>query len=268
MNQLHLCAAAMAMLVSLAASAGCSRPMQVPIGPSGMSVRINGDDVGGLVPDLLRRGGKLVGCEWIWTIAPRARVEAMFEAGQSDLMLAVTRTTRREELGHFIPMLSTRASVIHFGANLPTLRTLADIAARKELRVAALRGADYGEEFNALLDLLASEKRLIFESNPVAVARVIEAGRADLTITIPIAQYGPLNADPRFAYLVGKMRFIVLDDLTWSQTGLYISKASVNAADRAVLEKMFADMLKSGVMWNALKANYPLELLRESVRMP
>lgn len=268
LRDLYRWAALLACLSPLAANAACSRIMRIPVSPSGMTIRINNDDVGGMMPDLLRKFGKPIGCDWLFTPAPRARVEAMFEAGQGDLMLGSTRSARRDELGHFIPLVSTRATLVWLGNSFAPVRSLAELQRRTELRVALVRGQEYGEEFNAMVQVLTAQKRLIYESNPVNVARLIDGGLADLSIMTPIAMAGMMGQDPRYAAWVPLIHIAPVDELPWSDTGVYVSKGAVNAADRATLEKMFVAMVKSGDLWEQLKAHYPAELLRESVKIP
>lgn len=262
------CTALLTSLAPLAADAGCSRPMRIPVSPSGMTIRIDNGEVVGIMPDLMRKFGKAAGCEWIFTPAPRARVEAMFEAGQGDLLMGATRTARREELGVFIPIVATRATFVWLGNSFAPVRSLADVVRHTELRVALVRGQEYGEQFDAMVQVLLAQKRLVYESTPVNVARLIDAGVADLTIMTPIAMAGMMGQDPRYAGWIPRLRTAPADELAWSDTGLYISKAAVGKEDRAVLEKMFAAIVKSGELWDLMRGGYPPDLLRESLKLP
>ena len=94
------------------AGAQCSRDIQVPISAIGASVVVNGASIGGIYPDLLRSLGAKLGCNFIFTAVPRARLEAMFEAGKADLLIPASSTLRRDQHGLFIPMLGSRPLLI------------------------------------------------------------------------------------------------------------------------------------------------------------
>ena len=94
------------------AGAQCSRDIQVPISAIGASVVVNGASISGIYPDLLRSMGAKLGCNFIFTPVPRARLEAMFEAGKADLLIPASSTPRRDQHGLFIPMLGSRPLLI------------------------------------------------------------------------------------------------------------------------------------------------------------
>jgi polar amino acid transport system substrate-binding protein len=245
--------------------AACSRPMLLPLNPSGMT-RVNGEEIGGFLPDILRKMGKQFGCEWQFTVAPRARVEALFEAGQADVLVGATRSQRRDQLGYFSPMMESRATVLSFGKPTPPVASLSDLEKRRDLRVALVRGQEYGPAFDALTKRLLAQKRLVYGADPVAVARMLDAGIVDVTIMAPIAFAGLLGTDPRYAPLIERIRIDPVDELPWSATGAYISKETVGAADRAVLEALFAELARNGWLLENMKHTYPPNVLRESVR--
>ena len=89
-------------LLSLPTWADCSRLMQVPVAPIGLTVIAKGNEVSGVYPDVLRsleRGN----CLFNFSIVPRARLEAMFEAGKADLLIPATKTPKRDEHGILCP---------------------------------------------------------------------------------------------------------------------------------------------------------------------
>ena len=55
---------------------------------------------------------KKEGCQIKLISVPRARLEAMFETGAADLLFPSNKTTHRDELGVFIPMIKNRATLI------------------------------------------------------------------------------------------------------------------------------------------------------------
>lgn len=261
--QLLLC---VALLLPTASQAGCSRPMEVALSPSGMTIIKDGGKVSGFMPEMLHKFGNEVGCEWNITIAPRARVEALFEAGKTDVIVAATHTERRDQIGYFVPTLSTRATVLSLGKPNPPIRSLADLVARRDVRVALVRGQEYGGGFAAMVKAMTEQHRIVFESNAINVARLLDADIAQVTVMTPIALAGQLGTDPRYAPLIARIRIDPVAELPWDATGTYISKETVGAADRAVLEEMFNRIARSSWLLDNLKATYPPNVLTESVR--
>ena len=103
---------ALALALPSLAGAQCSRDIQVPVSAIGASVVINGASIGGIYPDLLRSMGAKLGCNFVFTAVPRARLEAMFEAGKADMLIPASSTPRRDQHGLFIPLMGNRPLLI------------------------------------------------------------------------------------------------------------------------------------------------------------
>jgi polar amino acid transport system substrate-binding protein len=251
------------------ANAACSRALNVPVGPMGITITVDSaNQIGGIFPDMLRAAGAAAGCEFTWSVAPRARVEAMFEAGQVDLLLAASRTAKREQIGIFVPMVATRATMLSIDAKRPPVRSIAELLARRELRVALVRGYDYGEAYNAAVQKLGEQNRLILDSTAGKVARLINEGVADVTIMTAVGMAGAITADERLAGMMDKLRVEPLEELPWGEMGIYISRQTVSPDDAAQVEKIIVSLGKKKTLWEAYKRYYPAGLLVESIRLP
>jgi polar amino acid transport system substrate-binding protein len=269
-------AALVAALAAPAAQAGCSRQVQMPVYAMGNLVKAIGvgphvakpvgAEVGGFLPDLIRKAGDKTGCDFAFSIVPRARLEAMFEAGQADVLLGATRTPQRDKFGVFIPMVTTRATLVSFTSFQPPIRSIADLLARRELRVALVRGQDYGPEFMAMSAELASQKRLVLETT-VNITRLLELGAVDATVMTPTVFASALISENKLDKLAGRMVMEPLAELGWNESGVYVSKAALNSADRATLEALFTGMAKSNQIVEALKVEYPLNVLLQSNKL-
>lgn len=259
-------ALALAIALPALASAACTRPVIVPVSPTGMSVAVSGQSVAGIYPELLRGLSAKGGCEFIFSVVPRARQEAMFETGRADMLIPAMRTARRDQVGYFIPLAVIRPAAISFDARHAPLRTIQDLRERKELRVALVRGYDYGAVYNALVKDLAAQGRVLMEADPVGVARLLHANYADLTIMAPNVLAAAVQGDVRVEAMSGKLRIEPLDELPWSESGAYISKASVTADDRAALVSQLTGAVKSGAVWEGFKRYYPSDILNSSIR--
>lgn len=252
----------------LATWAACSRPIVVPVSPLGITITVDANGVGGVFPDMLRAAGTAAGCEFSWVVAPRARIEAMFEAGQSDLLLAASRSPKRDAVGTYIPMVGTRATLISIDAKRAPVTSVAELLKRRELRVALVRGYDFGDVYQTLVQKLGEQNRLILETNSAKVARLINEGIADVTIMTSVGMAGTIATDERLKGMMDKLRIEGLEELPWSDTGVYISRLTVSDSDREVLEKIVAAVTRKRTLWDAYKRHYPANVLVEGIRLP
>ena len=251
---------------ALPAWAGCSRPIVVPSAPNGLSVIIHGDQVSGIFPELLNGLAEASRCTFVWSAVPRARLEAMFENGTADILMPATNSARRDQLGTFVPMLETRAFLVSLpGARAP-VANMAQLLARRELRVALVRGFDYGAAYLELSQKLDKQKRLLLESNPTNVLRLLHDGMADVAILTPIAVHGAIKTDARIEDLDNRVRFEALPELPWIKSGVYLSNRSLSAGDRAVLEKALNNATRAGTLLQAYKRIYPPAMIAEGTR--
>jgi len=251
----------------LLAQAQCSRPLKVPVAPIGLSVTTVGDTVGGLYPDLLRSLAGKEGCQVEFSVVPRARLEAMFETGRADLLVPASRTPRRDEHGIFVPMVSSRAVLISLQSERPALNSLAELLERRELRVAIVRGYDYGDAYQALLKQLSQQGRLLQASDPISVARMLNGGMADLTVMTPTILTGALAGDARVRFLLEQLRYEPVDELPWGESGIYVSnKPSLGDADRALIRELLERSAKSDAVWRGFQRYYSTGSLTGSIK--
>lgn len=257
---------AAAVLFPSAASGGCSRQIVVPAAPTGQSVTVHGSEVGGVFPSMLNNIGAKAGCSFHFSIVPRIRLEAMFQAGSADLLIAATQVERRDRHGTFVPVFEVRPTLISIASERPPVRSIAELLTRRELRVALVRGFDYGAPYQAMIEQLTAQGRLYMGPDARAVARLIAGAMADVTIMPASAFIGGLQGDARIEGLAGKLRIEALDELTWIKTGIYLSNRSLSAADRTLLEQALSASVKSGAWWQELKRYYPPAVLNDNAR--
>lgn len=270
---LSLLATAAALLSAIPAQAGCSRPIQTPLYASGNIVKAVGvganvakpvgAEVGGFLPDLLRKEGERIGCVFVLSIVPRARLEAMFAAGQADILMTATRTPHRDQYGSFTALVTTRATLVSFVAPNPPVHSIAELLARRELKVGLIRGQDYGPEFLAMSAELAKQKRLVLES-ATNVARLLELGAIDVTVMTPTVMAATLMPDPHLKTLIDKIVMEPLAELGWNESGAYVSKSSLTAEDRQLLENMFASIARTNLINEELRSQFPVRILIQS----
>lgn len=253
-------------LPAAAAGPGCSRTITVPAPPTGQTVYFTGAEANGMLPEMLKTLGARIGCTFKWSMVPRVRLETMFENGQADLMVAATRIDRRDKAGVFIPVVEARPTLISMASDRAPVRNFAELLERRELRVALVRGYDYGAAYRALAKDLANQGRLYMEADVVTVARLINGGMADVTIMPASGFVGATFGDPRIEGMAARLRTESLDELPWIESGIYLSRKSLSAHDRALLERELTASVKTGAWWQALKRYYPPEVLKVHAR--
>ena len=267
MKQRLLIAAVLAGLVSLATHAGatCSRDINAPVSANGASVIIEGERVNGIYPDVLRSVGAKAGCSVLFTVVPRARQVAMFKAGTADVLVPASRTQGRDLIGTFVPMINHRAMLISVNSGRAPITSAQDLLARKELRVAVVRGFDYGESYAALVEELRKQGRLFVEVDVIAVARLLHAGSADVTIMGPTLMAGAIRRESRVHGLQEKLKIESIPELPWTQSGAYLSNA-LKPEDLALLREALEKAGKSNQIMEGYLRYFRADLLTDSVR--
>ncbi|WP_256077237.1 ABC transporter substrate-binding protein [Massilia sp. YIM B04103] len=254
------CAAAPAM------ASGCSRDIIVPVAPIGVSVVVNGSSVDGIYAEMLRSLGAKAGCNFVFSVVPRARLEVMFESGKADLLLPANRTPVRDQLGHFIPMIGHRATLITLPSERPPIRNAQELLEKHELRVAVVRGFDYGEQYQSIVRELTRQGRLFLEVDANAVARLMNVGSVDVTIMGPTILAAAIRREPRVQGLMEKLRIEPIPELPWGHSGVYYSRRSLNAEDQAVLRELLEKAARSGVVYEGFQRYHRPDVMSESVR--
>ncbi len=240
----------------------CSRIINVPVAAIGYSVIVAENQYSGVFPDLFRLASQKEQCQFQFSLVPRARMELLFENGQADLLFPAVKTEKRDESGVFVPLIYTRATLITVNHNPPAIRDFAALIQHKQLRVVLVRGFDYGPEYRQIIEQLHKKNRVIFEADPVSVARVLKAGAAEATIMAPYIFATVIQSDNRVSDLAPHVRYQPLAEITWQDSGIYLSKKSLSEADRLVLQEMMERLAKSGVVWKVYSQYYKEDVMR------
>lgn len=249
-----------------AVAAGCTRPIIVPVPSNPPNVIVTKDAIGGLIPEMFHQLGAKTGCTFRFSIVPRIRLEKMFENGSADLLVAATQIDRRDRQGVFVPIVEARPVLISVGHKREPITSMADLVARRELRIALVRGYDYGPAYQALIKTASEQGRVYMEPDVNTVARLMAGNMADITIMPAGTFIGDISGDPRVEGLKGKLRIETVDELDWIKTGIYLSRKSLTPVDRALIENALTDSVKSGAWWTALKKSYTPTVLKSHSR--
>jgi len=251
--------------VTAHAGATCSRDIAAPVSSNGASVMIDGEQVKGIYPDVLRSIGAKTGCNIVFSVVPRARQVALFNTGKADVLAPASRTPGRDQSGTFIPMINHRAMLISVNNGRAPITSAQDLLSRKELRVAVVRGFDYGEHYTALTTELQKQGRLFVEVDVLAVARLLHAGSADVTIMGPTLMAGAIRRESRVHGLQEKLKAEAIPELPWIQSGAYLSNA-LKPEDQAILREALEKAGKSNQIMEGYLRYFRADVLTDSVR--
>ena len=137
-----------------------------------------------------------LGIDWSKPLADWPR-ETMIDFLLRALDLTRNALTARDASGIFVPMIRHRAVLISIAGNHAPIASAQDLLERRTLRVAVVRGFDYGDAYQSMVRELARQGRLFTEVDPTAVARLLNLGAVDVTIMGPTILAGAINREPR-----------------------------------------------------------------------
>jgi len=258
--------AAWMLAAATVAEAGCSRTMTVPMAPIGLSVSFDDDRSGGVYPTLLREMGPALGCEFQMQRVPRARLQRMIESGHADLLIPASAAPARDNDGEFVPLIQVRASLLTLARDRPAPRSMAELIAQNEIKLAVVRGFSFGAAYDSAITVLRAQKRLIEESDVTGVARALRQGLAQGTVMTASIFIGTLVQEPELAPLVKQVRIEPLEELGWSESGVYLSRHTLAEADRRRLRQAFVQQARTGRVWQLFNETHPPGSLGSSIR--
>lgn len=199
------------------ASAACERPIEVPMAPVGLSVSFDGERAGGIYPTLLRELGASAGCDFQIRRVPRARLLKMFESGRADLLIPASASPSREQDGEFVPLIQVRASLLSLsqapGAERAMPRSLAELLAQSDFKLAVVRGFSFGAAYDSAVAVLREQRRLVEEADAAGVARALRLGLAQGTIMTAATLVSTLITEAELAPLFKQVRSDTLEEL-------------------------------------------------------
>lgn len=256
----------LALMAPATVSAACSRPINVPMSPTGLSVIEYAGELNGIYPEVLTSLSSKEDCEFKLSLVPRARQEFLFENGQADMLLPATRTPRRDQSGIFVTLLRSRATLISIDTRLPPVQSLRELLEQGKSRVVVVRGFDYGEAYQQFLVAMQKSGRIVLEADPLSAARVLKFGGADYALMAPTIFGGALALDNRVSDLATRLRMEAVTEIPWGDNGLYLSKKALSPEDFASLKEMFEKLARSGTLWKAFQRYYRSDVLKEGIK--
>jgi polar amino acid transport system substrate-binding protein len=236
-NRLLAVFAAVSMLLPGLAAASCSRTINVPVAPHGMAVVVKHGKAAGVVPDLLDELGDKYGCKFAFPVVPRARLEMLFRAADADLIVLSTRSPERDLSGTFVPVFKYRALLVGVKPMETTVQSVDALLSQTDLRIAVVRGFDYGPAYRKLLEP-GMAARVQYANDLNDLMRRLQAKIADVTILPYSSAYNTIMEDPRLSGFDAQLSISALDDIPWQDAGFYVSKRTLPMADQTILIDM------------------------------
>lgn len=246
--------------------AKCSRTVQVPVSLTGLSVIVKDNRYTGIAPDFLSLVETKSNCRFVYYQVPKNRQEFLFESGKADLLITTVKTDKRDKVGHFVPLIQIRAALISMQSAGAPIQNFADLLSREQLRLVAVRGFDYGLGYQEILKEMAKRKRLIVEPDAVSVARSMQKNSNYVTIMTPTLFFGFVRTEKILQDLEGKVRYDKLDELPWTDSGMYISKSALSTNDQVYLKAHMDKLAATDVVWKSYLSVYPSEVVKLGLR--
>ena len=244
----------------------CSRPIRVPVSSLGSSVVIKGGHYSGVLPDFLQQLSLRSQCRFIFSSVPKSRQENLFETGQSDLLLPAIKTRSRDKHGRFVTLAQLRPVLISTESNQATIQNEQELMARRDLKLVVVRAFDYGHEYQTIVKKMAQSGRLIQEADVLSVARTMKKNTHYVTIMAATIFYGILEREPFVASLQGRVRYERLDELSWVDSGIYISQISLSEQDQTYLKEEIEKLSSTDLLWKLYLNYYAADILKIGMR--
>lgn len=255
-----------AFTLTLSAQASCSRTINIPAATAGKSVIVQNGIVGGIYPSLLREFAAKAGCPIEFIVVPQARAMSMFAGGYADLLIPAFKTPERDQLGEFVPLVRSRATLITSKSDRPPIKNMQQILKNSTLHLVLVRGFDYGMHYQQMIEQFRRAGRVSFEPDVISVARILKSAPDRATIMSPTVLFGAIHGDPRVENLADNLVFEPLEELPWGESGAYLAQLSLKQSDRDELREMLNQIANSPALWKAYQRYYPPKVLNASIQ--
>jgi len=233
-------AALLALAASQAATAACSRELQVGVSDLGYSAFLRDGRIQGVVPDLLDELARRSGCKLTMRYMPRARVQLEFEQGGIDMLTSAMRAADRDRVGHFLPYAYTELDLVAATAQVP--QSLKALAAKPELKLGIVRGVRLGEALEARVAPLLASRQAEYSPDFNNLAAKLVAGRVQAGI-FPNMIHARLR---REGQLPAGAVVVDLPEAGTEPIGLYLHRANVLEEDVRQLQAQLALLRREG----------------------
>ncbi|MFO1228500.1 hypothetical protein [Roseateles sp.] len=244
-------------LMAGASHAACSRVLDTPVAPTGRAVVVEGDEVSGVYPGLLRAAQAAAGCQFSFRVVPRARqFYLFFDVQEADAFVPATRKAEREAQAQFVP-------IVRQVPHIATLRPRPDLPADLEglrrhptARLVTVRTYSWGDEYDEFVRSLEAQRRVEVVGDLPTVLTLLKRGRADFTILPATLIY---SVAPRPEDALDYRRITGMAPI---EVGVYLSRARIPRADRDEIARAVAEAIRQGELLKQFRQHYPESVVR------
>ncbi|MEO3690475.1 hypothetical protein [Roseateles paludis] len=244
-------------LLAGAGHAACSRVLDTPVAPTGRAVVVEGDEVSGVYPGLLRAAQAAAGCQFGFRVVPRARqFYLFFDVQESDAFVPATRKAEREAQAQFVP-------IVRQVPHMATLRARPDLPADLDglrrhptARLVTVRTYSWGDEYDEFVRSLEAQRRIEVVGDLPTVLTLLKRGRADFTI-LPATLIYSVAPRPEDALV-----YRPIAGMAPIEVGVYLSRARIPRAERDEIARAVAETIRQGELLKQFRQHYPESVLR------
>ena len=211
----------------------------------------NGEYIG-IDKDVIDELARRTGCKLNIFLDSRVRTWTALAGGMLDMTVSALATPEREVFAQFVPYIQNNRNYLIVRNDLATrVRSLADFADNKSLKLGVVRGFKHGASLDPWIDSLRAAGRTFEEADLESLARLLAVGRIDGFFTQPVV-WEPLF---RRNHLEDKVSRLDVAPMDSANLGLALSRKRVAAEDIKTIQRAIEAMRADGTL-AAIYARY------------
>lgn len=199
---------------------------------------------GGVDYEVAQELSRRTGCKFLAVLESRVRTWEQFSRNALDLTLSAIPSREREKTAEFVPYLKGRTFVVARADAAERARTLESFSADQKLTVAVVKGFSYGPYFDAWLQQMRQQRRIVEASDFNIAVKLFEHGRADAILVNPFS----LPVLGRNENTASQYRIVYWQNDDIAVGALAMSRTRIPESDRKRLRDALASMLRDGTV--------------------
>lgn len=244
------------------AHAQCSRPIVVPVAPTGFNVITDGSAVRGVFPDWLNALGKRIGCTFEFPVVPRARADAMvLDSRGGDVLIPASQNSERDARASFVHLRDSSVVMVTHVSQRGTVPGNLQALKKSDWRAALVRRYSFGDDYNTLVSALEHDGRVDAVNDLDTIERMLRAGRVQFTLLPAALMYAAL-LDGKPIDNAAEFRYHDLAGLPTGRGGAYLSASTLPPKDFELLRTALAASARDGSLRRSFEAYYPPDIVR------
>jgi polar amino acid transport system substrate-binding protein len=239
------------LLLAQNVSAGCSRPVDVAFSSISPDMTLGAEgQYEGVAIEFLQVIAQRTGCVFNYVEMPRARAWYLFGRQGTDIVPAAIANAERDQSGTFFDHLVFEpVSLLSLKSHPVTLSHSQEIL-NSSVRLAMVRGHNYGPRFASLTANPALVERLAPMKDPQTLARMLQARRMDAVIVMA-SIFAEAAVEQGIAEQIHAQ---TIEDLDWSGEGMYLTSSRLPAEDIKTLTLAISQLNAEGFYGQRMQA--------------